>query len=266
MVTLHCILIRFLLQHDQGAVSQPTIHGILPLRIACFHQSLEIAKLVFNAYPQAIHTRNNEGETPLDGWRNVDARTFLEAQLQWERQAREQRQPDEQGRLPIHRFLQTPEVSVGTVELMISANPESATALDNAGLNPLHYACNFGQVDVVKLLVDSNENSLKQLGLSGELPLHLACREGKCGVINCILGRSDYGVSSRNKDGHLPIELLLFCEHDVDRDSLEYVEAMHRLLRGYPCVMENLNGGNSHDDDKSREASSRFVKRKHANI
>jgi ankyrin repeat protein len=57
---------------------------------------------------------------------------------------------------------------------MISANPESVTARDNAGLNPLHYACNFGQVDVVKFLVDSNEISLKEVGLSGELPLHLA--------------------------------------------------------------------------------------------
>jgi ankyrin repeat protein len=117
---------------------------------------------------------------------------------------------------------------------MISANPESATARDNTGLNPLHHACNFCQVDVVKLLVDSNENSLE------EVPLHLACREGKCSVINWIMDRSDYGVSLRNKDGKLPIELLLCA--NVNRDSLEYVEAMNRLLslRAYPVIMECL--------------------------
>jgi ankyrin repeat protein len=61
-------LTRFLLQHDQGAVSKRTNDGDLALHFA-FRQPLEIVKLVFNAYPQAIHTRNNKGETPLNGWR-----------------------------------------------------------------------------------------------------------------------------------------------------------------------------------------------------
>jgi ankyrin repeat protein len=226
---------------------------------------------VYNEYPQAIHARNNDGDTPLDVCRrfnDFDPKTrFFQTQLEWERQAREQRQPDEQGRLPFHRFLQrSADVSVGTAELMISANPESATARDNTGFNPLHYACKFGHVDVVKFLLDSNEESLKEVDLSGELPIHLACSEGKCGVANCILERSDHGVSSRNKDGKLPLELLLCA--DVNRDSLEYIEAANRLLRAHPNVLEGLsaNSVGLHGEGILQETSSCALKRKHNSI
>jgi hypothetical protein len=202
---------------------------------------------VYNAYPQAIHLLDNHGHAPLF-YAKMDTRSFLEAQLEWERQAREETHPDEQGRLPIHRFLhESPDAPVGTVELMISANPDSATARDNTGCNPLHYACN---VDIVRFLLDSNEDYLKEANSSGELPLHIACREERWSVINCILEKSDHGVSTRNTDGKLPIELLLLCHDEVYRYSVIYIEAVNRLLRAHPFVLEGLaaNHGNLNRD------------------
>jgi hypothetical protein len=228
---------------------------------------------VYNAYPQAIHARDNDGRTPLgyaigdtrtfvetrtrnnDGTSRDfeiydDTRTFLEAQLEWERQAREETHRDDQGRLPIHRFPQSLYVHVGTIKLMISANPDSVTARDNTGCNPLHYACKFCQLDIVRFLLDSNEDYLKEANSSGELPLHIACREERWTVINCILEKSDHGVSTRNKDGKLPIELLLLCHDEVYRYSLIYIEAVNRLLRAHPNVLEGLaaNHGNLNRD------------------
>jgi ankyrin repeat protein len=264
-------LIRFLLLHDQGVVSKPTTtRDNLALHVVCMRQlSLEIVKVVYNTYPQAIHRRNNYGHTPLDVCDDDHTKTFLEAQLEWERQAHEQTQTDEKGQLPIHRFLhENQNVHVGTVRLMIHANPNSATARDNTGFNPLHYACKFGHVDVVKFLLDSNQEYLKEVNFSGDLPLHIACLEGKCSVINCILKSSDYGISLRNKDDKLPLELLLLCEHDVNRDSLEYIEAVNRLLRAHPNVLGCLaaNDGDLDGEGISREVSSCALKRKHGSI
>jgi ankyrin repeat protein len=255
-------LIRFLLKNDQGAVSQH--HGALALHIACLFHSLDIVKLVYNKYPRAIHTRADDGRNPLDCCENTTTRTFLEAQLEWEREASEQRQPDEQGRLPIHRLLQSPDAPVGTVELMTTSNPETATVRDHyLGFIPLHYACSFCHLDVVKFLVDSNEDSLQEVTLSGELPLHIACHEGKCGVVNYILEKSDFGVSTRNNDGKLPIELLICA--DVNRDCLKYIEAVNRLLRAYPGVLIlTANNGNLNSEGISRD--SRSLKRKHESI
>jgi ankyrin repeat protein len=263
-------LIQFLLQHNQGAASKPTICGGLALHLACERcQSLEVVKLIYNAYPEAIHTRNNRDRSPLDiCLYNGNARRFLSDQLEWERRARENTQPDEQGQLPIHILLQSPDVSVGTVQLMTSAHPESARARDNSGLNPLHYACKFGHVDVVKFLLDFDEESTKDVTLSGDLPLQFACREGKCGVVNFILeiSGSSYGVASRNNYGKLPIELLLGA--DVNQNSLEFVDAMYRLLRAHPGVLECAvaNGCDVNDDDRTKEASSCSLKRKRENI
>jgi ankyrin repeat protein len=80
----HKDLIRFLLLNSPGAVSQPLLDdGVLALHIACMCRlSLEIVKLVYNAYPQAIHTGDSDGETPLDFCQNGGTRTFFEAQLE----------------------------------------------------------------------------------------------------------------------------------------------------------------------------------------
>jgi hypothetical protein len=76
---------------------------------------------------------------------------------------------------------------------------------------------------------------------------------------------SSYGVASHNKYGKLPIDLLLGA--DVNQNSLEYVEAMYRLLRAHPGVLECAvaNGGDSHDD-RTKEVSSCSLKRKRENI
>lgn len=126
---------------------------------------------------------------------------------------------------------------------MAAANPRSLTVLDNQGRSPLHIAIQSGQVDIALFLAEVDRNALKLRNNSGYLPLHLACLGGKCNLVNYILERGVYGTSSRNVDGKLPIQLLMF-DADCDRDSLEYVEAVGRLLSAYPQALVYL--GNSH--------------------
>ncbi|KAL3772825.1 hypothetical protein ACHAWO_006908 [Cyclotella atomus] len=265
----HEDLTRFLLLHDQGAVlTASTIDSSFALHVACDNgQPLEIVKLVYNAYPQAIHARNSlDNKTPPDCCQDDHTYVFFQAQLQMEREAREQRQPNEQGQLPIHQNLQRFKIAVGTVNLMINANPESAIARDNMGFTPLHYTCKTGHLDAVKFLVDFNADSYKEVTLGGDLPLHIACLQGNCSVINYILEKCDYGVSSRNKDGKLPIELLLGARSD--QDSLEYVEAVNRLLRAHPGVLEGMvaNSETLQGEGLSKKRSTSTLKRKHESV
>eukprot|EP00956_Cyclotella_meneghiniana_P010328 scaffold14277_cov69-Cyclotella_meneghiniana.AAC.2 len=106
-------LVQFLLRHDRGGVSKPSQYdrgGWIPLHYACDYSPwwlrLVVTKRVFDAYPEAICIRNDDGETPLDYARNhniADVVAFLERQIRWERRAREDRTPDSKGNLPIHR-------------------------------------------------------------------------------------------------------------------------------------------------------------------
>ena len=48
-------------------------------------------------------------------------------------------------------------------------------------------------------------------------------------------------LSKVNGDGKLPIQLLFECEkEDVDRDSLEYVDTVWRLLLAHPETVASL--------------------------
>ena len=259
-------LTRFLLLNDQGVISTRDGLGFLPLHIACEYQELSIVKLIYNANPEAVHeqiiARDAEFVTEFTAelrlehpahqnaldiarfFSSSERIFFLESQLELERQSREVTQPDRNG-LPIHHMLRTSEPLLGTLKLMAAANPASLTTTDNEGCIPLHIAFQIGRLDIVKYLIEANDESLRVHMTSGYLPLHLVCLGGNYNVVNYILDRSDHGVSFRIH-GQLPIELLLLSDiANCDRNSLEYIEAVGRLLRANP---EAVNAwGVTHD-------------------
>jgi ankyrin len=251
-------LTRFLLRHDQSASTMPDHHGNLPLHLACHYSNFSVAKILYDAYPQAITMQNNDQETPSDlaprcnsSYNHVSGsglvfEWFIETQLEWKGRAQGIVEPDANGQLPIHLLLQKPEPPLGTIKLMADANRASLTTADNQGFLPLHVSCKFGHLDIFKYLSGSDEDSLKTKTSRGYLPLHIACLAGKCHVVNYILERSDFGVASRIH-GKLPLELLLSNVANGDRNNLEFVEAVFRLLRANPEIIykwdvaDNLN-------------------------
>eukprot|EP00956_Cyclotella_meneghiniana_P033272 scaffold94875_cov37-Cyclotella_meneghiniana.AAC.2 len=227
----------FLLKHNKGAVSTPTHDGDLPLHIACAIQELAFVKLLFDVHPDGIFLRKEDGSTPVDIARffnKADAVHFIETQIEFHRQAQEDQERDKNGKLPIHRVLQmqSENVSLGTIKLMVGAHHASITVADIHGCIPLHYACRLGDLNIVKYLVNSDNNSLATLDSRGNLPLHHACLTGKPDIINFILNTTNHGVAVRNHDGKLPIQILLF--HAICDRNLQYVDAVDSLFRANP--------------------------------
>jgi hypothetical protein len=60
------------------------------------------------------------------------------------------------------------------------------------------------------------------------------------------------------------LKIFVSSEHDIDRDSLEYVEAVNRLLRSHENVLECLvaNDGNKNDEGILGDSLSCALKRK----
>jgi ankyrin repeat protein len=226
-------------------VSTPTPFGILELHFACGKCPLNIVELMYNAHPQAIHARTDgDGGRHWRGGCSSDRariRPYFQIQLELERQALEQRRPDNQGQLPIHRALLGGSTPVGTIKLMAAANLEGLTVTDNLGRSPVHIAIQSGQVNSALAIIEANPNTLRVTNSSGDLPLHLACLGGHCNLVNHILDRDVYGVSPPNADHKLklPIQALIY-HADCDRDSLEYVEAVGRLLYANPVSITDL--------------------------
>eukprot|EP00956_Cyclotella_meneghiniana_P025625 scaffold53751_cov37-Cyclotella_meneghiniana.AAC.2 len=232
-------LLLFLLKHDRGAVSTPTHDGELPLHYACGIQELAFVKLLFDAHPDGIFVpvQNEDRYTPVNiarSYHKADEVHFFETQIELHRQAQEDQERDNNGKLPIHRVLQmqNENVSLGTTKLMVGAHSISVAVADYGGCIPLHYACRLGDLNVVKYLVDNDKNSLANLDSGGNLPLHHACLAGKPDIVSYILNMTDHGVTVRNHDGKLPIQILLF-DAVCDRD-LQYVDAVDSLFRANP--------------------------------
>lgn len=89
----------------------------------------------------------------------------------------------------------------------------------------------------MKYLIKANPESLTFSGSRGNCALHHACLLGKCDIINCIMETSHYGSDVRNSDDKLPIQLLMY-DAECNRDSLEYIGAVHSLLMAYPNVRD----------------------------
>ena len=239
-------LTQFLLHHDRGAVTKPNLDGCLPLHIAVYNdRGIDIVKLVFDAHPKAIfiHTETTifgEALTPLQFARDrplAEVVSYFQRQLEFLRQSEEDTIPDDNGHLTIHRGLYNKELSLGAIKLMIEANPAIINAADNMGRSPLIIALNYGSNKIVKYLIEVDADSTKKSDSRRNFLLHHACLAGNCDIVNFILEKSNHGSSVRNSEGKLPIHLLLY-DADCNRDSIEYVSAIHSLLLAYPNVKD----------------------------
>lgn len=242
-----------MLSKDPACASKATISGLrrLPLHLACAgnllfdNENLDKVQLLFDAYPEAIDTKDEDGDSPLAIARrflghNSDVVTFLRTHLAYAYQAQNvtlMTTPDQNGHLPLHHALQN-NASLGAIKLLVKGNSAALQLSDRWGKLPLHIACEFCTANVVQYLAEPDSSVLNNCDLENNSPMHYACRGGNCGAIKYLLGRCVPSVSERNTHDKLPIQLLCECgEEKVDQASPAYIEAIWLLLLAYPETM-----------------------------
>ena len=239
--------IELLLKFDPDAASKEINDGNqqIPLHLACSYTNpnLSSIQVLYDAYPEAILARDRGRRTPLDIARNQPTKDFLQTQLVYARQAQDMTAMttlDENGWLLLHRALKEG-ASLGSIKLLMRANPAAVQVADQNGAHPLQIACEFSSVKVVKYLVDLDGDNLNNIDAKNNSPLHYACRGGSLGIVKYLLQANVPSVSERNNNNKLAIHLLLECgEETLDRESLEYVETIQQLLLANPEVVRDF--------------------------
>ena len=250
---------QFLLENDPNAASKATENSKcqLPLHLVCQHRDngyLDTVKVLYDAYPEAIHTRDgdiNTPTTPLDHAMrksktssNSSIVNFLQDQQRYIggsdndiQHLASRTELDDNGLTLLHRALQD-KAPLGTIKLVIKGNPATVRTADNQFAFPLHIACEFSSVKVVEFLVGkSNKHILCHLDENKDSILHYACRGGNCEVVRYLLTNHASLVASVevNEKGELPIHLLCEAGKDkVDCDSVEYTETIWLMLLSNP--------------------------------
>ena len=264
-------VVDYLLHQDPDGVSKVVYgyssddEGCLPLHLACAKiGNIKMVKHLFDLYPEAIREKNQSEELPIEiavdihqrgprpprGYRrsfsetgkNGETVAYLQTQMNYARQANNKnslRRPDRDGRLPIHRALNSG-ACLGAVKLFVQGNTNCARVTDQEGMLPLHIACECTTADVVKYLVE-HDDTMNIISAKQGSPLHHACHAGNCEAVNYLLDRQVASVSERNTNDKLPIHLL--CDAANERwglrDTPLYVETIWRLLLAYPETVVN---------------------------
>ena len=235
-------VVELILKYDPKAAHKEYIHKRrLSMHLAVCSRKLELKtiKVLFDAYPQAIWVGDEDGETPLD--MAIDRDTpivfdFFRTQL-------ELVQNKTAVLLPLHHALGI-NACLGTIKLLVKANPVAIRTKDENMAYPLHIACEFSSVKVVQYLValegDSSEYILSYSDANKGSILHYACRGGNCEIVKYFLDEHTSLVSSAeaNVNGELPLHLL--CEAGKDRDecdNAEHIEIIWRMLLANPEVV-----------------------------
>ena len=143
--------------------------------------------------------------------------------------------PDDNGQLPLHKALRN-NVRLGSIKLLVKGNPSALRYSDDSDAKPLHIACqHHDSASVVQYLLELDTRTLRFVDIDNNTALHYACRGAKHGNIGLLLETYNaVSVSKRNAHDKLPIHLLWESKEVSDRESLEYMESVFRLLRAQP--------------------------------
>ena len=239
--------VQYLLSCDPNVKLQ-TLQGKSLLYFACgmkcndsnIEVGIQIIKLIFDAHPQAIE--DNSIASNIHRF-HQQVQAFINGELVYARQAKDHRlitTPDENGQLPLHRALQN-NVRLGSIKLLVKGNPHALQYPDGNGALPLLIACqHYDSANVVRYFVGLDVTTLRAVDREGNTALHHACRGAKYDTIALLLENYDaVSVSKRNSQKKLPIDLLWESNQIFDRESVEYMDSVFRLLKAYPETLRN---------------------------
>ena len=237
-------IIGLLLEHDPDGASKKTSNNArqLPLHLACCFGRIEAVKVLYDALPEAILVHNGRGRIPSQAISNQLRNSstivnFLKVQQGYAQKAQDvsaMTTPDANGWLPLHHALKD-KVTLGSIKLLLKGNPSSLRTVDDNLAFPLHIACQFSTVKVVKYLVELDSRiPVGRLDMNKDSALHYACRGGNLGVIQYLVYSHGSLVSDTNSDNKLPFHLLLECEDEQVRESLEFTEVCFQMLWTHP--------------------------------
>jgi ankyrin repeat protein len=205
------------------------------------NQCLKMLQLLYDAHPDVIEdnhvTSNNVGESC------AEIQTFIDTQLAYARQARDRplmTTPDENWQLPLHRaFRDNAAITLGSIKLLVKGNSSAVRCPDNRRMIPLHVACQHHEsASVVEHLINLDPTSLRAIDFEHNTALHHACCGANYEIIALLTEK--YGAlsaSKQNAHGQIPIDLLFASREVSDREGVEYMESIYRLLRAYPAMM-----------------------------
>lgn len=86
----------------------------------------------------------------------------------------------------LHKLCKVENAPLFTLEMLVMLNPMALAHRDNIGYLPIHYACQYGSVDVVRTVCEAYKVSLVER-IGGRLPIHVAAEYNTLPVVEYLV-------------------------------------------------------------------------------
>jgi ankyrin repeat protein len=203
-----------------------------------------MVQLIIDSCPESIDKATNNGRTPLHFLccnENLDASIKLDILgLVVEVCSEAAQHADDDGYTLLHVICNNKNTTLGMVQLLIDAYPESIDRANNAGGTPLRFLCANNEIEdntavgILGLLLERCPEAARRAETSGALPIHVACGVGFKSPEFCRMLIEAYPGSERIAAmGVLPLHIA--C-------TLGSVAVAEYLLKLYP---ESINVADS---------------------
>ena len=230
-------IIEYFLKLNSTSLRVLDCEGNTPLHVACWKErmNLEVFKILYNSWPEAIRMSDSGGDLPLhffcDNFNSnpADELAILKFMLDIDQTLLSVR--NEEGELPIHRAVVNK--SMTFCKVLIDAYPQCLRVRTNNGELPIHKACRFGKVDTILYMLKLYPESINDVRNGyGNLPIHIAARHAGHDVIESLLKHDPAGASKKttgNKE-QLPLHIassLYGSQEEVQILFDAYPQAIH---------------------------------------
>lgn len=269
---------------DNGAACA-SVQNILhqrPLHMYCKQPSnrtsIEIARILLEAYPQAGHAEDVAGRTPLHHAAlksNTELVCFLvehaeqaasirsgplqetPLHLLCQEKPREQHLPalralvnaapetvtmaNRQMSSPLHALCKNKQPSLEAIRILITADPGVASMSDSEGYTALHYACEYqAGTDVVECLLAAYREAASVVSRKSDTALHIACSANASDeTVQLLIKANPDALTMKNDYGYSPL-------HCVCRAYTPRVAIVQAIVEACPrSVTMRTNGGES---------------------
>jgi len=194
----------------EDALTHADSRGLLPLHWALRKgASLDVLKLLLDAYGDSAKQPDNDGELPLHWALAMDSSVDV-VKLLLSAHVDAVKHMDRNGRLPLHWALDLG-TSIEVLKLLVNANPGAMTHADKRGMLPLHWVVENGvSLDIVKLLIDANPAATKHADDDGMLPLNIALqRRAPMDMLKMLLDANPEAAKHKAGNSNLPLHWVL---------------------------------------------------------
>ena len=241
-------MVEILLSIKDCDVNVKNKHGDSPLHLACRNKNMLIVEMLTAKQPD-IYAKNNDGNTPISEafhphCHNLEMVWLILSHLYTTSNKRETLEHSAilynycdlsvlkqlvKGGLDISQFFKCNSTSLKNILHIICGQAGDINALkyfvqsydcflmpkDRNGWTPLHYACNYGHLDIVMYLMNELNCESQTESTKGEMPLvHVACspccsEEKALSVLNFLIVACKCDQNARDIDGNSPLMYLL---------------------------------------------------------